>query len=136
MRTFVDTNIFLYAAGSAHPRREGCIRVLQRVADGTLDATVNSEVIQEILYVLSRREKRDDALTLASHVSSLFTEMLPVTRGDIQKACELLRLYPGLAVRDAIHAATMIQNGIHQIISVDEDFDQIRGIRRIDPSAA
>jgi len=133
MRTFIDTNIFLYAAGKPHPQREGCVRVLRRVADGTLDATVNSEVIQEILYVLWRRGRSEDALTLASHVSSLFPEMLPVTRGDMQKACELLRLYPKLPVRDAIHAATMTQNGIHQIISVDTDFDQIEGIRRIEP---
>jgi hypothetical protein len=136
MRTFIDTNVFLYAAGGAHPQREGCARVLRRVAEGTLEATVNSEVIQEILYVLSRRGKRTDALALASHVSSLFPDLLPITRSDIQKACELLRLYPELAVRDAIHAATMMQNGIHQLISVDADFDQIRGIRRIDPSAA
>jgi predicted nucleic acid-binding protein len=133
MKTFIDTNVFLYAAGSAHSRREGCARVLRRIAEGTLDATVNSEVIQEILYVLFRRGRSEEALTLASLVSSLFPDMLPVTRGDIQKACELLRLYPKLPVRDAVHAATMIQNGIHQIISVDLDFDRVEGIRRIEP---
>jgi uncharacterized protein len=133
MKTFIDTNIFMYAAGSAHPRREGCTRVLRRVAAGTLEATVNSEVIQEILYVLFRRGRNEEALTLATHVSSLFPDMLPVTRGDILKACELLRSYPKLPVRDAVHAATMIQNGIHQIISVDLDFDRVEGIRRIEP---
>ena len=46
---------FLYAAGQAHPRRDACVKVLRRVAEGTLEATANSEVIQEILYVLVRR---------------------------------------------------------------------------------
>ena len=133
MRTFIDTNIFLYAAGGSHPRRAKCIQVLQNLAEGKLDATINSEIVQEILYVLSRRGRLDDALTLASHMSSLFPDLLPVTRGDILEACNLLRLYPHLPVRDAIHAATMIRNGITQIISVDEDFDQIDGIRRIEP---
>jgi uncharacterized protein len=133
MRTFIDTNIFLYAAGGAHPRRARCVDVLRNLADGKLDATINSEVVQEILYVLSRRGRFNDALTLASHVSSLFPDLLPVTRGDMLEACNLLRRYPSFPARDAIHAATMIRNGIIQIISVDQDFDQIDGIRRIEP---
>jgi len=133
MKSFIDTNVFLYAAGGVHPLRQACARVLRRVADGTLDATVNSEVIQEIVYVLWRRGRREDALTLASHVSALFPDMLAVTRGDVAMACELLRRSPKLSVRDAIHVATMIQNGIDEIISVDADFDRIEGIRRISP---
>jgi uncharacterized protein len=133
MRTFIDTNIFLYAAGRAHPRRQGCAAVLRSLAEGKLDAAINSEVIQEILYVLSRRGRLDDALNLASYVSSLFPDMMPVSRNDILDACSLLRSYSRLPVRDAIHAATMIRNGISRIISVDQDFDQINGIRRIEP---
>jgi predicted nucleic acid-binding protein len=45
MRTFLATNIFLYAAGGEHPRRAACVRMLQKVAKGTLEATVNSEVL-------------------------------------------------------------------------------------------
>ena len=55
MRVFLDTNIFLYAAGQAHTQRDACVDVLRRVAAGTLEATANSEVIQEILHVLVRR---------------------------------------------------------------------------------
>jgi uncharacterized protein len=133
MLIFIDTNIFLYASGAAHPQRAKCVQVLRSLAEGKIDATINSEVIQEILYVLSRRGKLEDALTLASHISSLFPDLLPVTRNDILEACDLLRLYPHLPVRDAIHVATMIRNGITQIISVDKDFDRIDGIRRIEP---
>jgi uncharacterized protein len=133
MRAFIDTNVFLYAAGGVHPQRARCVQVLRNLAEGKLDGIINSEVVQEILYVVSRRGRLDDALTLAAHVSSLFPNLLPVTRGDILEACNLLRRYPRLSIRDAIHAATMTQNGITQIISVDHDFDQIEGIRRIEP---
>jgi uncharacterized protein len=133
MRTFIDTNIFLYAAGGAHPQRVRCVQVLRNLAEGKLDAIINSEVVQEILYILSRRGRLEDALTLAAHVSSLFPDLLPVAHGDILEACNLLHRYPHLPVRDAIHAATMLRNGILQIISVDRDFDQIDGIRRIEP---
>ena len=56
MQAFLDTNIFLYAAGGPSPLREVCARVLRRAADGSLEATINAEVIQEVLHVLIRRE--------------------------------------------------------------------------------
>lgn len=136
MRVFLDTNIFLYAAGQAHPQRDACAGILRRIADGTLDATANSEVIQEILYVLVRRGRGDDGVALARHVSVLFPDLLPVTGEDMARACDLLERYPKLSVRDAVHAATMLSHGLKHVISVDEDFDQIREIRRIAPQDA
>jgi len=134
VRTLLDTNIFLYAAGGPHPQKEACARVLQRVADGSLEATVNSEVLQEILYVLSRRGKLDEAARLIGYIAALFPDLLPVGHEDVLEACKLLRQAPGLSVRDAIHAATMKRNGLKRIISVDLDFDRISGIRRLDPA--
>lgn len=135
MRVFLDTNIFLYAAGRAHPQRDACARLLRRVADGALEATINTEVVQEILYVLTRRGRRKEALTLARHLEALFPDMLPVTREGMSEALNLLEKNPGLSVRDAVHAATMICNGLLTVVSVDPDFDRIPGIRRIAPGS-
>jgi len=135
MQVFLDTNIFLYAAGASHPLRGACTNVLRRVADGNLDATINSEVVQEILYVLTRRGRRDDALKLAGYLASLFPDLLAVTRDDVVEACELLYQYPRLSVRDAIHVGTMLCNGLETVVSVDSDFDQVSEIRRVDPGA-
>jgi predicted nucleic acid-binding protein len=44
-----------------------------------------------------------------------------------------LRQYPGLSVRDAVHAATMLRNGLSTVVSVDSDFDRIPQIRRLAP---
>ncbi len=136
MRVFVDTNIFLYAAGRAHAERDSCVRLLRRVADGSLEATINTEVVQEILYVLTRRGRRKEALTLARHLEAIFPDMLPVTRDDMTDALSLLEQHPALSVRDAVHAATMLRNGFVNVVSVDPDFDQIPGIRRIAPRSA
>jgi len=135
MRVFLDTNIFLYAAGRAHPERDACARLLQRVADGSLDATINTEVVQEILYVLTRRGKRKEGLALAHLVAALFTDMLPVTGDDMREALHLLEEHPGLSVRDAVHAATMLHNSLSTVASVDPDFDHIPGIRRLAPAS-
>jgi hypothetical protein len=66
MPVFLDTNVFLYAAGAPHPQKEACVRVLQRAASGQLVATTNTEVVRELLYVLDRKQRRQDGIALIS----------------------------------------------------------------------
>lgn len=136
MRVFLDTNIFLYAAGRPHPERAACAEILRRVAAGALDATISTEIVQEVLYVLSRRGRRKEALVLARHLTALFPDLLPVTIHEMAESMRLLERHPTLPVRDAVHVATMLRNGLRTVISVDADFDQIPDIRRLPPGKA
>jgi predicted nucleic acid-binding protein len=70
-------------------------------------------------------------LDLARSAILLFPDLLPVTKSDMLTACELLERYPGLPTRDAIHAATMLNNGIGSILTVDTHFDDIAEITRL-----
>lgn len=135
MWTFLDSNIFLYAAGGPHPTQEPCREVLRKVSTGQLDATTSTEVVQELLYVLTRRKEPAKARELARLVLSLFPDMLAVTPDDVAVAVELLDRYKHLPVRDAVHAAVMLNHRIQRIISADVHFDQIAEISRIDPGA-
>jgi uncharacterized protein len=130
---FLDTNIFIYAAGRAHPHQEPCARIMTRIASGRLPSTTNTEVVQEILYVLIRRGLRQEALNLSDRVLNLFPELLAVTRDDLISARDLLNRYPALRVRDAIHAASMIRSGVETIVSFDPHFDAVSEIRRLEP---
>jgi len=58
-----------------------------------------------------------------------------VTETDIRRAIDLFDAYRdvGLKPRDAIHAATMQNNGLTRLISTDKDFDHLNFITRIDP---
>jgi hypothetical protein len=131
---FLDANVFLYAAGRAHPYREPCRRLLRRVERGALPSNTSVEVVQDLLYVLWRRGLTRQGTLLARSVLDLFPETLPQTRADLREACELLDRYPGLTPRDAVHVATMQSHGIEIIISADVHFDEVEGIRRIDPA--
>lgn len=128
---FVDTNIFLHAVGADPPLRDASQQLLWRIAEGDLVATTNSEVVQEILFVLNRRGRKDLALDVARSTVLLFPDLLPVTRSDLLTACELLERYPGLPPRDAIHAATTLNNGIGTILSADPHFDDISEVTRL-----
>lgn len=126
---FLDANVFLYAVGKDHPLREASQQILTRVTEGDLAATTSTEVIQEILHVLIRRGQADTALLLVRSTMRLIPDVLPVTSGDMLTACDLLEQYPGLPIRDAVHAATMLNHEIDTILSADGHFELIRGIR-------
>lgn len=136
MPVFVDTNIFLYAAGADHPLKGPCAELLRRAATGALDATTSAEVIQEIHHVFRRRGQLRDGIALGRQVAKLFPEMLPVTRADVLRSGEILFAHPQLSPRDALHAATALNSQITTILTVNTDFDQIRGLVRLDPASA
>jgi predicted nucleic acid-binding protein len=64
-------------------------------------------------------------------------EMLPVTLLDMHRAFDLVDRY-GIEItgRDAVHAATILNNGLTHIISADGHFDIIEGIIRLGPQKA
>jgi predicted nucleic acid-binding protein len=52
---------------------------------------------------------------------------------DVDDARRLLEDQPALSSRDALHAAAMIGAGVRRIVSFDAGFDQVTGIKRIEP---
>jgi predicted nucleic acid-binding protein len=94
-------------------------------------ATTSSEVLQEILFVLQRRNQTETALQLVRSTVLLFPDLLPVTRNDMLVACDLLERYPQIRPRDAVHAATMLNNGLSSIVSADRHFDEIEELERL-----
>jgi hypothetical protein len=133
---FLDTNVFLYAVGADHPLREPCRELLRRLGDGRFEATTSTEVVQELLYVLDRRGRRGDGLELAGHVIALFPGLLPVRREEMERALRFVSGDPELPVRDAIHAATLLNHGLSIIVSADGHFDRLPELRRLSPEAA
>ncbi|HKP98548.1 MAG TPA: type II toxin-antitoxin system VapC family toxin [Fibrobacteria bacterium] len=133
---FLDANIFLYAMGIEHPEKAPCRKVLDMVAQGRIEAVTSSEVMQEVLYVRLRRGTRSEALSAVRNLQEMVDAILPVTGENVLDACELLSRYPSLDARDAVHAAVAKGHGISSIVTVDRDFESIKGLRRLSPTQA
>lgn len=132
---FIDTNIFMYAAGAEHPCKAPCVQIISDIENGVLEAAINTEVLQELLYRYSHIKLADKGIQLCQEALLLPLIILPVAERDIRLALDIFDTYrtQGLKPRDAIHAATMQNNAITHIISADTDFDQIGSFVRIDP---
>jgi predicted nucleic acid-binding protein len=130
---FIDANLIMYSMGGQHPLREPCKRIFEKIRDRKIVVTTDTEVLQEILYrYFSIGRSTLGEMAYQSMVEICVT-VLPVTLRDTGRALELLKAYKVITSRDAIHAATMINNNVKEILSTDPHFDAIPEIKRIDP---
>jgi len=130
---FIDANLIMYSLGSPHPLRESCNKILGTIKSGRILAVTNTEVLQEILYRYFSLRRSDVGEAAYRSIVRICFPILPITIADTDSALELLKIHKSISSRDAIHAATMINNGLNQIISTDSHFDVIPQIKRIDP---
>jgi uncharacterized protein len=131
LRVFIDSNIPMYVAGREHPHREPARRFLQRVRDGAVQGCTSTEVLQEILYRYCGLQRPDTAAAVYDLFVELCDEVLPVTLSDTDRAREWIAQEGRIGVRNAIHAAVMLNNGITTVASFDEAFDGIKGLKRL-----
>ena len=131
--TLVDSNIFMYAAGRAHPNQAASAAFLERVAEGKVKAAVDAEVLQEILHRYQALERWDEGRLVYDAARTLFPDVLPITAEVMDRARRYLDQYPALTARDAVHAAVTDVYDLKSICTFDRDFDRVRGFRRVEP---
>ncbi len=128
----IDTNVVIYAAGKAHPLQEEARKVLDQVGEGTLQANIDTEVLQEILHVYYARRERTKGFDTIDDLLVLFPNPIPIGREEIETARDLMRAHSFLSARDAIHAAVVQTHDLEGIITADKVFDRIKGLKRFD----
>jgi len=132
---FLDVNVPMYAAGKEHLYKESCIWILTEIANGRLNAVIDAEIIQEILYRYGAIQQWQVGVQLARNLLDLVPTVLPVTVDDMKTAVSLFAQYApqGVKARDVLHTAVMHTHQLTHIISTDKHFDQIKDITRLDP---
>ena len=129
MAFFVDANVIVYAATEG-PYRESCVEILQAIAEGSAVGRTSTAVIEEVWHV-ELSGKAGDISGLADNAYTLFAPLLAVDHEIVGAA---LALPPSaLGTNDRIHVATCALSEIDTIVTADADFNDVRGIRRVDP---
>lgn len=131
--TLVDSNIFMYAGGREHHLKRRAASFLERIAEGSIEAAVDAEALQEILHRYRAIGRWKEGRLIYDAARVLFPSALPVTAEVMDKARILLDQHSQLMARDAVHAAVVEVYELESICSFDRDFDRIRGLRRIEP---
>ena len=132
----LDSNIFMYAAGSAHSHKAPCMAFLADIAGGKREAGIDAEVLQEVLHRYRAIGRWRVGRLVYDQIRKMIPAVLPITHGLLDKTRMLLDDYPDLAARDALHAAVYREIGAEAFFSYDRDFDKIRGLKRREPPRA
>ncbi len=131
---FLDACVPIYAGGREHRYRESCARIVIGAARGELAVVTDAEVIQELAYHFRGLHLMSKGLKMAEELLEFVEAVLPVTRKEAARSLELLRAYPFLLPRDAVHIAVMESAGLTRIVTADRHFDRVVGIERVDPA--
>lgn len=131
----IDTNVIMYAAGAPHPNKVPSVRLLEQVAAGEVEATIDAEALQEILHRYRAIRRWDEGKQVYDLARGLFPVVLPVTVEVLDRARQLLDTDGTIMARDALHAALVFQERLEAVCSYDRDFDRIAGLVRIEPGA-
>lgn len=129
---FLDTSVPLLAIGGASASRQACRSVLESAGRGEFRLHLSVEAGQEFLFHRTRRVGQARAV----EEFDAFDAMVVWHEFDV----ETLRRSRDLVSsghargRDAVHAASALLAGFSQIVSCDADFDDIPGLRRLDPA--
>jgi predicted nucleic acid-binding protein len=127
---FVDANVIVYSAVPG-PFHEASLQVLRAVARGEAIGRTSTAVLEEVWHIELRGRLRGlDGL--ARRAYEIFTPLLPVTDAIFGRALALEDTR--LGANDRLHAATCLELGMEGIVTADDDFEGLPGLRRIDPS--
>ena len=94
---------------------------------------IDVEAFQEILYVYSSRGELETGTGIVERLMARLPNIIPITTAEITIAMRLMSETRNLSARDAIHAAVVFEHNLEGIVSADQDFDRIPGLRRFDP---
>ena len=130
----LDANILMYAGGAVHPHKEPSAHLLERVARSEVDAALDAEVLQEILHRYRALGRWEDGRRVYDAARRVVLVVLPITADVMDEARAIMDESPALMARDALHAAVCRIVRAEAICSYDEDFDAIKGVRRVEPA--
>ncbi|HUR25977.1 MAG TPA: type II toxin-antitoxin system VapC family toxin [Candidatus Thermoplasmatota archaeon] len=124
---YLDSNVFVYAATDDGARGKTAAKVLgSSVRGGACTATLT---LDEVLRATAKKIGRKAAAGKVRQLMALDLELVPVEKRDVEMA--LGHFEDGLDARDAIHAAVALRRGCMGIVSTDEAFAKVKGLRHI-----
>lgn len=118
---FVDSNIFVYAVGRAHPLRAEAQKFFLSSLQENRVLVTSAEVLQELMHVylpVRRMDTLDAALDLAVQ---RMDRILPIDAETVVQARQLVEDHPALTARDLLHLALCSLHQIHDMMTFDRN---------------
>ncbi len=130
---YVDSNVFLYSvlySPDLELKAKRAKEILQKIENKELSVATSTLTWDEVVWVATKLLGRSGGITLGQKLLGFPNlEFISVDEAIIAQAQSLMDKYK-LSPRDSIHVASALNRKATIIISDDEDFDQIKEIKR------
>ncbi len=136
---FIDTNIFLRHLTRDDPSKaEACRELFRQVEQGAVEVWTSDLVVSEVVYVLAAPTKRNGYGYSRETIRDGFLPLLSLKGLSLPAKAlypRIFELYVTLKIdfADAYSAALVEASPEAELYSYDADFDQIQGIKRLEP---
>lgn len=129
----VDTTVLIAAADIDDSAHGDASKIVSGMDRGDLPTgRVTNYVILETLNWMHARNKHEKAVHFYKRLNaSAGFEIVHCAQKDFTHALELFETYGDLSFGDATIAAHMLREGIEYVYSLDDDFDGVDGINRL-----
>ena len=125
----IDSNMWIYYFDESLEEHKYVKEPIRRIIMGEEGILANTIVIQEVAHYLVRHEPENEFWEDINYISRLRSlELLDFNYDMMQKALKLLSKYwnYGIGGRDAVLSATMVMNGVNEIMTHDGAFKKLR----------
>ena len=134
-RTFIDTNVLVYAYDTHEPRKQERAQTLLKTGIETESAVLSAQVLSEFFTVVTRRIPNPLSIQEAEEATDLVS-ILPVVEIDLLLVRRAIRIHKhyGITYWDSLIVAAAERSDCTQIFS--EDFNpgqSYNGIVAVNP---
>ena len=118
---YVDSNVFIYAVGRAHPLKAEAQNFFIDSSNRGKRLATSAEVLQELLHVylpVERMATLDAAMALATQGVD---QVIPIDSAAVLHARSLVDNFPGLTARDLLHLSVCQLHKIRELKTFDRN---------------
>jgi len=97
---------------------------------GKIEAATSVLTLDEVVWVISREGYRKKALAEGERILEMpHLKLLDVKTEDGVRMINYQKRYGSLKPRDAVHLSVALRNGIHTVVSDDDDFEDVDEVK-------
>lgn len=126
---YFDSNVFIFPALYEGKKSRKAADWLKKMVKGEIEVCTSCLTLDEVVWIISREADREKALNEGERILEFPNlRVFDVTSEDAFRMINYQKKYENLRPRDAIHLSVAISNGVHTIVSDDDDFEDIKEV--------